>query len=128
MNRARAETRIVRGVLTRLNAFCPWTETIGEFSSGSLADEVHARRLSAGKRAAKLSELLQAKLREKFETTHQSPAGDCRSLAARLRTLNLETDIHSLAILSDAFYALKQLHWPLFGSDLLVLLQALSSN
>lgn len=211
MIRGRDETRVARGVLTRLEAFCPSNETITESPSGSLASEVHTRQLSAGKRTTKLSteisdvdiinlglrlkahvdqhrlfdrlkgtskfeilrvlalgeqfcgdpidrsaiqpmsdvdfsiasssvlsriiasnryrrlsDRLRAKLKERLEEPGYTATVDCKSLTARLRTLNLETDLHSLAVLSDAFYALKQLHWPLFGSDLLVLMQALS--
>ncbi|HAQ81443.1 MAG: hypothetical protein CFE30_25505 [Bradyrhizobium sp. PARBB1] len=45
-----------------------------------------------------------------------------------MSSFGLSTELQSLAQLSDAFYALKQLKWPLFGSDLLVLLQALSDS
>lgn len=207
-----SENRIVRGLLSRIDSFCPLTpDTDENRSPTSIASEVSLRQRSIGKRTAKLPteipdvEIVILGLRlktqvdqhrlfdrlkgtPKFETLRVLALGeqfcgepidraaldslsdtdyslasssilsrmllskryarlfapikqalteqigkkstptisDCKSLAANARLLRISTDLQSLSSLSDLFYVIKQLHWSLFGSDVLVFMQALS--
>jgi hypothetical protein len=211
MTRNSSEIRVVRGLLARLQSYCPSDSPKTAVLPPSIGSEVYARQSAIGKRTTKLateiaavdiinlglrlkaqvdqhrlfdqlkgtstfevlrvlalgelfcggtidrsalqilsdidysiantsvlSTILQsadckrlAKLVTSAIEKQQADVGalgiiDCKSLVANLRFLGFGADVHSLSGLSDAFYALKQIHWALFGSDLLVFMQALS--
>jgi hypothetical protein len=74
----------------------------------------------------RLSKFLLAKIDAHQRSVGFSEIVDCKSLSVAMNSFGLSTELQTLAQLNDAFYALKQIKWPLFGSDLLVFMQALS--
>lgn len=54
------------------------------------------------------------------------PIATCSSLRENIAKFGVTSKLSTISHIGDAFYALKQTYWPLFGSDLLVFFQTLA--
>jgi hypothetical protein len=92
----------------------------------SLANASVISGILQSNRRARFVKVIKEALAKHLGESSEARPEDCKSLAIKLRKLRVDAEVHSLSSLSDVFYLLKQSNWSLFGSDVLVLMQALS--
>jgi hypothetical protein len=90
----------------------------------SLVLSSHLAKILA--RTGKLKRITASKLESFFLKAGIERPQTCRQLSAYLKAFGLVIDIQSSGQIGDAFYGLKQIAWPLFGSDILIFMQGLA--
>jgi hypothetical protein len=90
----------------------------------SLANATLLARVLANER--KLFRFVKRRSKDLLDRAGIQRPESCRDLSSFVKIFGLATDIQSIVQISEAFYALKQIAWYLFGSDVLVFMQGLA--